>query len=177
MGCMSHNSFRSRGRDAHDRPHDRPRREPGLGVPGCGDVAAKVSGAPEMPGGATWPAADAAYLALGAVDDVLARLIGVYGQPDPFEWFDGGRTSRSRFAAMVLHVTSQRISAEAAFSVFDRITSAGGAIPGPDTVLALGADRLRSLGLSGSKSLYPPGEPSDPKARALSRASRSARRG
>lgn len=92
-----------------------------------------------------------AYLALAGADDVLARLMGVYGHPDPFEWFDGGRTSCSLFAAMVLHIASQRISAAAAFSIFDRMTNAGGSVPEPDTLLTLGADRLRALGLSGGK--------------------------
>jgi 3-methyladenine DNA glycosylase/8-oxoguanine DNA glycosylase len=52
---------------------------------------------------------------------------------------------------MVLHITGQRISAAAAFTVFDRITAAGGNIPGPDMLLALGADPLRALGLSRAK--------------------------
>jgi DNA-3-methyladenine glycosylase II len=81
----------------------------------------------------------------------MARLLSVYGQPDPFEWSDGGRTGSSLFAAMVLHVTGQRISAAAAFTVFDRITAAAGSIPSPDALLALGSGGLRALGLSGSK--------------------------
>jgi DNA-3-methyladenine glycosylase II len=81
----------------------------------------------------------------------VARLVSVYGHPDPFEWSDGGRTGSSPFAAMVLHITGQRISAAAAFTVFDRITAAGGNIPGPETLLALGADPLRALGLSRAK--------------------------
>jgi hypothetical protein len=97
------------------------------------------------------PGIEDAYLALAAADDVLARPTGVYGYPDPFEWFDGGRTGCSLFAAMVLHITSQRISAAAAFTIFDRMTDAGGSIPEPDTLLPLGADRLRALGLSGGK--------------------------
>jgi 3-methyladenine DNA glycosylase/8-oxoguanine DNA glycosylase len=91
------------------------------------------------------------YWFLAATDPVFSRLAGVYGHPDPFEWFDGGRTGASLFAAMVLHITGQRISAAAAFTVFDRIAEASGGIPGPDALLALGTGRLRALGLSGTK--------------------------
>jgi DNA-3-methyladenine glycosylase II len=110
-----------------------------------------ASDAPGTDGGAPSSEAENAYLVLAGADDVLARIVGVYGHPDPFEWSDGGRTGSSLFAAMVLHVTSQRISAAAAFSVFDRMTAAGGSTPAPDTLLALGAGRLRALGLSGGK--------------------------
>jgi DNA-3-methyladenine glycosylase II len=92
-----------------------------------------------------------AYQVLAAVEPALARLVGVYGQPDPFEWFDGGRTGSSLFAAMVLHITGQRISAAAAFTIFDRITAISGRIPSPDTLLTLGEHQLRTLGLSGAK--------------------------
>lgn len=81
----------------------------------------------------------------------MARLIRTYGCPDPFEWPDGGRTGQSRFAAMALHVTGQRISAAAAFTVFDRIAASAAGVPGPDAILALGADGLRGLGLSWAK--------------------------
>ena len=91
------------------------------------------------------------YRALARSEPVMARLAGVYGYPDPFEWFDGGRTGTSGFAAMVLHVIGQRISAAAAFTVFDRITEAAGRPPDADALLALGTARLRALGLSGAK--------------------------
>jgi DNA-3-methyladenine glycosylase II len=91
------------------------------------------------------------YRALARSEPVMARLAGVYGCPDPFEWFDGGRTGTSGFAAMVLHVTGQRISAAAAFTVFDRITETAGRTPDADALLALGTARLRALGLSGAK--------------------------
>jgi DNA-3-methyladenine glycosylase II len=94
--------------------------------------------------------AETAYAALGA-EPVLARLVSVYGPPNPFEWFDGGRTGTSKFAAMVLHITGQRISAAAAFTVFDRIATAAGSIPGSDSLLTLGTARLRDLGLSEAK--------------------------
>jgi hypothetical protein len=43
---------------------------------------------------------DHPYGHLAARDPVLAKLTGEYGHPDPFTWFDGGRTGSSRFAAM-----------------------------------------------------------------------------
>jgi 3-methyladenine DNA glycosylase/8-oxoguanine DNA glycosylase len=95
-------------------------------------------------------AAKDAYLALTNTEPVMTRLVSVYGQPDPFEWFDGGRTGTSMFAAMVLHIAGQRISAAAAFTIFDRIMAAGG-VPRPDVLLTLGAVRLRALGLSEAK--------------------------
>jgi 3-methyladenine DNA glycosylase/8-oxoguanine DNA glycosylase len=94
---------------------------------------------------------DAAYRELAGLDPVFSRVLRSYGQPDPFEWFDGGRTATSLFAAMALHIISQRISASAAFTVFDRIAAAGGGIPSAGVVLALGQDRLRDLGMAGDK--------------------------
>jgi 3-methyladenine DNA glycosylase/8-oxoguanine DNA glycosylase len=81
----------------------------------------------------------------------MARLASAYGRPDPFEWFDGGRTGTSKFAAMILHITGQRISAAAAFTVFDRITAASGAVPDARSLLTLGLARLRALGLPDAK--------------------------
>jgi hypothetical protein len=108
------------------------------------------SGQPRQGGPAPGDEATA-YRVLASAEPVVARLVSVYGHPDPFEWSDGGRTGSSPFTAMVLHITGQRISAAAAFTVFDRITAAGGNIPGPETLLALGADPLRALGLSRAK--------------------------
>ena len=96
-------------------------------------------------------AREAAYQALAGTEPVLARLAGAYGRPDPFEWFDGGRTGTSKFAAMLLHITGQRISAAAAFTIYDRITAASGAVPDASTLLTLGAARLRAVGLADAK--------------------------
>lgn len=52
-----------------------------------------------------------------------ARLILIYGHPAPFEWHDGGRTGSSQFAAMLLHIVGQQISAAAAFGIYDRIST------------------------------------------------------
>ena len=95
-----------------------------------------------------------AYLVLNNQDPALARLISTYGHLPPFEWHDGGRTGRSQFAAMLLHIVGQKISALAAFHIYDRIAEACGAIPSAAVVLALGANTLRSFGLSGAKASY-----------------------
>ena len=58
-----------------------------------------------------------AYAELAGRDPVLAGVIGLYGAPEPFAWHDGGRTGTSKFAAMLLHVAGQRISAAAAFTI------------------------------------------------------------
>jgi DNA-3-methyladenine glycosylase II len=92
-------------------------------------------------------------------DPVLTRLVETYGHPDPFEWHDGGRTGSSNFAAMTLHIVGQQISAIAAFAVFDRIAAAVGAIPTPDSIIALGAERLRECGLSPGPVHIRPGIP------------------
>ncbi|MFJ8613539.1 DNA-3-methyladenine glycosylase family protein [Streptomyces sp. NPDC093675] len=94
------------------------------------------------------------YARLAAKEKVFADLVSEYGRPDPFVWFDGGRTGSSLFAAMLLHMVGQRISAVAAFTVYDRISEAVGGLPTPEGVLALGADRLRGLGLSPAKADY-----------------------
>jgi DNA-3-methyladenine glycosylase II len=94
------------------------------------------------------------YRRLAGLDSVFARLVGEYGHPDPFAWFDGGRTGSSRFAAMTLHIVGQQISTAVAFVVFDRIAAATGGVPTPESVLALGPDRLRACGLSRAKAAY-----------------------
>jgi 3-methyladenine DNA glycosylase/8-oxoguanine DNA glycosylase len=95
-----------------------------------------------------------AYRELAAREPVFVRLVAEYGQPSPFEWHDGKRTATSRFAAMLLHIVGQQISARVAFTVYDRIATAVGGIPTPDTVVALGAEQLRECGLSTAKARY-----------------------
>src|ERR1700735_4029375 len=112
-----------------------------LGDPPCGDaVTSDARGARE-----------AAYQALAGTEPVMARLAGAYGHPDPFEWFDGGGTGAGKFAGVLLHITGQRISAAAAFTIYDRITAASGAVPDASSVLTLGRARLRALGLPDAK--------------------------
>lgn len=70
-----------------------------------------------------------AYRHLARREPVFARLITVYGRPDPFEWHDWGTHRSSQFAAMLLHIVGQQISAVAAFAIYDRISAATGGIP------------------------------------------------
>lgn len=95
-----------------------------------------------------------AYDALVRRDPVLARVVDTYGRVPAFEWHDGGRTGSSQFAAMMLHVVGQRISAFAGFVVYDRIATATGDVPTPQDIQAIGADCLRSYGLSATKAGY-----------------------
>ena len=95
-----------------------------------------------------------AYRDLARRESVFARLITGYGRPDPFEWHDGGRTGSSQFAAMLLHIVGQQISAVAAFAIYDRISAATGGVPAPAGVLGLGQGRLRACGLSAARAGY-----------------------
>lgn len=85
---------------------------------------------------------------------MFSALIAEYGAQDPFAWHDGGRTGSSKFAAMLLHIVGQRISATAAFAIYDQIRTASRGIPAPDSILDLGQDRLRACGLSAAKTGY-----------------------
>jgi 3-methyladenine DNA glycosylase/8-oxoguanine DNA glycosylase len=99
-----------------------------VGRPGTlrGEMTEAPSGS-LVPSKSTW---DRAYRSLARRDRVLAEVIAEYGRPPPFQWHDGGRTGSSRFAAMLLHVVGQQISAVAAFTIFDRIaTAARGGVP------------------------------------------------
>lgn len=94
------------------------------------------------------------YRELAQQEPVFRCLIHEYGHPAPFEWHDGGRTGSSQFAAMLLHVVGQQISAVAAFRIYDRISAMLGGIPTPASVLDLGQERLRTCGLSAAKAGY-----------------------
>lgn len=95
-----------------------------------------------------------AYLRLGRQEPVFDRLIASYGHPAPFDWHDGGRTGASQFAAMLLHIVGQQISAAVALHVYDRVAAACGGIPSAKAILAVGAPALRAAGLSGAKVSY-----------------------
>jgi DNA-3-methyladenine glycosylase II len=95
-----------------------------------------------------------AYLTLGRQEPVFSRLIAIYGHPAPFDWHDGGRTGASQFAAMLLHIVGQQISAVAAFQIYDRVAAACGGIPTATTILTVGASALRGAGLSSAKVGY-----------------------
>ena len=94
------------------------------------------------------------YHVLGGREPVFAGLIDTYGYPPPFEWHDGGRTGDSQFAAMLLHIVGQQISASVAFRIYDRVTAACGDIPSAAAVLTLQARRLEAAGLSRAKASY-----------------------
>src|SRR5579875_2870524 len=95
-----------------------------------------------------------AYAVLAERDPVLAGVIDVYGTPAPFAWHDGGRTGSSKFAAMLLHVVGQRISAAAAFTIYDRISAAVAGVPSAPAIASLGPGRLRDCGLSRARAGY-----------------------
>jgi DNA-3-methyladenine glycosylase II len=95
-----------------------------------------------------------AYRTLSSREPVFARLVADYGRPDPFQWHDGGRTGSSLFAAMLLHIAGQQISAVVAFAVYDRIIAAAGGTITPASVIDLGPERLRACGLSRAKVGY-----------------------
>jgi DNA-3-methyladenine glycosylase II len=95
-----------------------------------------------------------AYLNLDRQEPVFGRLIAVYGHPAPFDWHDGGRTGASQFAAMLLHIVGQQISAAAAFHIYDRVAAACGEIPTAAAILTVGASALRGTGLSSAKVSY-----------------------
>jgi DNA-3-methyladenine glycosylase II len=95
-----------------------------------------------------------AYLNLDRQEPVFGRLIAVYGHPAPFDWHDGGRTGASQFAAMLLHIVGQQISAAAAFQIYDRVAAACGEIPTAAAILTVGAPALRGTGLSSAKVSY-----------------------
>jgi DNA-3-methyladenine glycosylase II len=91
------------------------------------------------------------YRFLTGAEPVFARLYDTYGPQNPFEWFDGGRTGDSTFAAMVLHIIGQQISASVTFVVFDRVVAAADGPLSPEAAIRLGATRLRECGLSWAK--------------------------
>ncbi len=98
--------------------------------------------------------AEQAYAALVEADPGLRRLVDVEGMPDPFDFPDGGRTTGSNFAGMVLHIIAQQISTTVALILYDRLVQAAGGTPTPESVLALDVDQLRALGTSHSKATY-----------------------
>jgi DNA-3-methyladenine glycosylase II len=95
-----------------------------------------------------------AYVSLGRMEPVFDRLIATYGHPAPFEWHDGGRTGTSQFAAMLLHIVGQQISAAAAFQIYDRVAAACAGIPTASAILGIGVPALRGAGLSSAKVSY-----------------------
>jgi DNA-3-methyladenine glycosylase II len=95
-----------------------------------------------------------AYSALVRADPAFGELVERYGMQDPFDFPDGGRTSGSNFAGMILHIMAQQISTTVALILYDRLAVATGGPPTPDTILELSVDQLRALGASRSKATY-----------------------
>jgi DNA-3-methyladenine glycosylase II len=96
-----------------------------------------------------------AYSALSRRDPVLASVIEQYCRPPAFEWHDGGRTGESKFAAMLLHIVGQQISAVAAFTIYDRISDrVGESVPTAASIARVGVDELRRCGLSRARASY-----------------------
>jgi DNA-3-methyladenine glycosylase II len=94
-----------------------------------------------------------AYTALARADNVMQQLAEAHGTADPFVFHDDGRTARSNFAAMTLHILGQQISTKVAFVLYDRLTAATGSPPTPAGVLRFGEDQIRQLGTTRSKAV------------------------
>lgn len=91
------------------------------------------------------------YDELLAGDQVLRRIAAEHGRPDPFHWPGSDPAGRDPFVGLLLHITGQQISTVAALAIFGRIQHAAGRPPDPTSLLALGPERLRALGLSAAK--------------------------
>jgi DNA-3-methyladenine glycosylase II len=96
-------------------------------------------------------ASASAHTHLAKQERVFRDLITDYGPQDPFAWHDGGRSESSLFAALLIHITGQRISAASGFTLFDRVADALGSVPTPEGVIELGGERLRGFGLTRMK--------------------------
>jgi DNA-3-methyladenine glycosylase II len=97
---------------------------------------------------------DTTYRELAGRDTVLAGVLAEYGPQDPFAWHDGGRAGASKFAAMLLHIVGQRISAASAFAVYDKIAERTGSPPAAESISRLGVETLRVCGLSAARADY-----------------------
>jgi DNA-3-methyladenine glycosylase II len=94
------------------------------------------------------------YGKLALLDPEMARLVERLGRPDPFSFSPIlSRIGEDHFRALMLSIISQQISSAAAWAIFDRVIAALDGKPDPSSVLALGPERLRTLGLSHAKVL------------------------
>lgn len=87
---------------------------------------------------------------LAAADTVLAGLIARHGPPTftpgaPLDDIEG------HFSAIVRSVLHQQLAGKAAAAIHSRLQAAAGPRVSPATMLALGHERLRGVGLSGAK--------------------------
>ncbi len=87
-----------------------------------------------------------ALRALAGRDGDLARVVSDYGKP-PRRARDPG------FATLALLILEQQVSLASARATYDRLAAACGAVRS-DSVLALGDDGLKSVGLSRQKARY-----------------------
>lgn len=97
---------------------------------------------------------DSAYTELGYLDPRFKQLRERLGTPDPFRFPDGGRTADSNFAGMVMHILAQQIATRVALVIYDRLVTATGGTPTPETVLRLDVEQLKAIGTSHSKATY-----------------------
>jgi len=88
-----------------------------------------------------------AAAALAERDASLAALIESVGPPD----LRRGRPRRTHFAELVRAVCYQQLAGSAARAIHGRLEALLDGGPTPEAVLALGPERLRTVGLSGSK--------------------------
>ena len=95
---------------------------------------------------------DAMYDLLLGRDAVLSSIAEIHGRPDPFTWPGQAPTRTSHFAALVMHVIGQQISARVALLLFDRLETAVDGRVEPMRVARLGVEKIRALGLSQAKS-------------------------
>ena len=94
------------------------------------------------------------YGKLALLDPEMARLVERLGRPDPFSFSPIlSRIGEDHFRALMLSIISQQISSAAAWAIFDRVIAALDGMPDPSSLLALGPERLRTLGLSHAKVL------------------------
>jgi DNA-3-methyladenine glycosylase II len=99
----------------------------------------------------TQPLTDESYgraiRVLAKRDGDLARVVSDHGAP-PRRARDPG------FATLALLILEQQVSLASAKATYDRLQAACGAVVEPDSVLGLGDDGLKSVGLSRQKSRY-----------------------
>lgn len=84
-------------------------------------------------------------------DPVMAELIDAHPRFDPRAWL-AALPAMDAFGALVFQVIGQQLSVPATRRLVDRLRDRfGGALPGPDEVLAAGPEGLEAVGLSRRK--------------------------
>ena len=99
-------------------------------------------------------AAAASHELLAASDPVMAAVIERVGEMS-FERRRRGRPRGDSYGVLLRTVVGQQLSAKAAATIFDRLLARfDGSIPSPAELLAVEAEELRAIGLSGRKAEY-----------------------